>query len=226
MTIMDKEKNVKVIESFVGRQSNYFNSKIGLSRKLADVIQSNNTDHNKSHATVLTLKAIKEFLDDPYIKTFDDIKKNQYCRFSPLDEHGFITFRIRMYDEGSIKLFERFMDYVNRIPDIDLMPNNAKNVSTMLRIIVSTYTSKHLVLVKEEEPKDTQPQKYIPIEVKNIIKNLRTCTKCSGLYLNTNSAQVKILLLKSIREILQDSINNIDKLMNRIGKTMDLLDKK
>ena len=226
MTIMDKEQNVKMIQSFMGRQKFYCRYFLYLDRQTADIIQSNrrNEGNRRSYSTELVLQSIKEFLDAPYIHTLADFNNHKYrgCVGSK-ENHGHIMFSLRMNDEKAVRLFERFAEYVEHIPNIDLLPGNVKPIVTMIRIVLYTYVYKHMTLIKEEPPKDTEPHKYVPIEVKNIIKNLRTCTKCSGLYLAIDSAQIKILLLKSIREILQDSINNIDTLMSRIGKTMDIL---
>ena len=228
MTIMDKENNVKMIQTFMARQNNYCRYMVVLDRKTADIIQSNRRKegNRQSYSVELILHAIQEFLDNPYIHTLSELNNNPYRGSVSHAENSNIILKLKVGDEPAIRLLERFLEYIERIPNIDLLPGNVKPEVTMLRIVICTYVYKHLALVEEEPPKDTEPQKYIPIEIKNIIKNLRTCTKCSGLYLQTNSAQVKILLLKSIREILQDSIKNIDSLMGRITKTMDILDGK
>lgn len=226
MTIMDKENNVKMIQAFMGRQKFYCRYCLYVDRKTADIIQSNRKKEGgrKSYSTELVLRSIEEFLDAPYIHTLKEFNANPYrgCS-SHTEDHTQVMFSLKMTDEKAIRLFERFVEYVEHIPNIDLLPGNVKPIITMIRIVLFTYVYKHLTLIEEEPAKDTEPHKYIPVEIKNIIKNLRTCTKCSGLYLATNSAQIKILLLKSIREILQDSINNIDLLIGRIAKTMDLL---
>ena len=229
MTIVDKENNVKMIQAFMGRQKFYCRYCLYVDRKTADIIQSNRKKEGgrKSYSTELVLRSIEEFLDAPYIHTFREFNTSPYrgCS-SNAEDRTQVMFSLKMTDEKAVRLFERFVEYVEHIPNIDLLPGNVKPIITMIRIVLYTYVYKHMTLIEKEPPKDTEPHKYIPVEIKNIIKNLRTCTKCSGLYLATNSAQIKILLLKSIREILQDSINNIDLLIGRIAKTMDLLGNK
>lgn len=224
MMTMNKE-NVKIIETFAPRQQYHCECLVQIDKDIWHVIQTNKRDKGNKHFYVpqLFTMAIKDFLDAPYIHSFQDIQNNEYRKYLGVHKAANIYFRVKHTEEEAIKLFERFVEYVEHIPNINMMHRNAKPMNAMLRIVISTYVTKHLVLIEEDAPSDTQPQKYIPIEVKNIIKNLRTCTKCSGLYLQTDSAPVKILLLKSIKEILQDSINNIDNLMNRINNTIDIL---